>query len=67
MADILQTTFLYCKFMHLIQISMKCVPSGAFDILSTLVQMMAWHRAGDKPLFAPMVLQFTGVFMCHSA
>ena len=39
----------------LIKISLKFVPKGPIDNKSTLVQVMAWHRAGDKPLLEPVM------------
>ena len=33
-----------------ITISLKFVPSGPIDYKSALVQVMAWHRSGEKPL-----------------
>ena len=39
-----------------IKISLKFVPKGQIDNISTLVQMMAWRRPGDKPLSEPMMV-----------
>ena len=36
-------------------ISMKFVPKGEIDNNTTLVQMIAWHRIGDKPLSESML------------
>ena len=47
------------------QISLKIVPRGPIDNKSALVQVMAWRRAGDKPLPLPMLTQFTGAYMRH--
>ena len=33
-----------------ILISLKFVPKGPIDNKPVLVQVMAWHRTGDKPL-----------------
>ena len=33
-----------------INISLKFVPRGPINNIPTLVQVMAWHRSGDKPL-----------------
>ena len=33
---------------------LKYVTWGLIDNMVTLVQMMAWRRQGDKPLFVPM-------------
>ena len=35
------------------------VPKGPIDNKSALVQVMACHRIGDKPLPEPMLTQFT--------
>ena len=39
-----------------IKISLKFVPKGRINNIPTLVQIMAWHRPGDKPLSEPMVV-----------
>ena len=41
-----------------IKISLKFVPNGPIDNIPTLVQIMAWRRPGDKPLFEPMMVSF---------
>ena len=33
-----------------IKISLKFVPKGPINNIPVLVQIMAWHRPGDKPL-----------------
>ena len=38
-----------------IEISLKLVPNGPINNVSTLVQIMAWNRLGDKPLSEPMM------------
>ena len=35
---------------------------GSIDNKSSLVQVMAWHRTGDKPLPEPMQTQFTDIY-----
>ena len=47
----------------LIWISLKFVPKGPIDKKLALVQVMAWHRPGDKPLPEPMLNQFTDTYM----
>ena len=37
--------------------SLKFVPKGPFNNNSTLVQIMAWCRPGDKPLSEPMMVR----------
>ena len=48
----------------MIRISLKFVPRSQVH-KSALVHVMAWHRAGDKPLPEPMLTQFTGAYMRH--
>ena len=35
------------------------------DNIPALVQTMAWHRKGDKPLSEPMLTQFVDAYMRH--
>ena len=51
------------QFGILIKISQKCVPNGPINNNLALVQIMAWHRIGDKPLFESMLTWFTGAYM----
>ena len=39
-----------------IKISLKIVPKGPINNNPALVQMMAWHRPGDKPLSEPTMV-----------
>ena len=39
-----------------IKISMKFVPKGPINNIPALVQIMAWRRPGDKPLYEPMMV-----------
>ena len=39
-----------------IRISLKFVPKGPINNIPAMVQIMAWRRPGDKPLFEPMVV-----------
>ena len=48
------------KFYILILISLKF---GPIDNKLALVQVMAWHRIGDKPLPEPMLTQFHDAYM----
>ena len=40
----------------MIQIYLEFVPNGLIGIKSALVQVMAWHRTGTKPLFEPVMM-----------
>ena len=48
-----------------ITISLKFVPKGPIDYKSALVQVMAWHRTGEKPLPESMLTQFTDAHIRH--
>ena len=48
----------------IILISLKFVPKGAIDNKPALVQVMAWHGTGAKPLPEPMLTQFTDAYIC---
>ena len=43
------------KFYIFINISLKLVPKGQINSIPALVQIMAWHQIGNKPLPEPMV------------
>ena len=49
-----------------ITISLKFVPKGPIDYKSALVQVMAWHRTGEKPLPELMLTKFTDAYIRHS-
>ena len=57
--------FMNEKFWILIQLSLKFAPKGPIDNKAVLVQVMAWHQAGNKPLPEPMWTQFTDTYMRH--
>ena len=68
MADILQMTFSDAfswkkSFAFLIGISLNFVADGVIDNKSALVQVMAWHRTGAKPLLESMMAQFIDASM----
>ena len=48
-----------------ITISLKFIPKGPIDYKSALVQEMAWHRTGEKPLPESMLTQFTDAYIRH--
>ena len=48
------------------KISLKFVPKGSIDI-SALIQITAWRRPGDNPLYEPMLVCFTDAYIRHSA
>ena len=54
--DIFKCIFLNENLWISIRISWKFVPRGPINNTPALVQIMAWRRSGDKPLFAPMVV-----------
>ena len=48
--DTFKCIFLYENIRISIKISLKFVPKGPINNNPALVQIMAWHRSGDKPL-----------------
>ena len=58
-----QIKFSKMKFLNLL----KYVPSGLIHNMSSLVQIMAWHWRGDKPLSDQIMTQFTNAYMHHQA
>ena len=54
--DIFKCIFLNENVWISIRISLKFVPRGPIDNIPALVQIMAWRRVGDKPLFEPMMV-----------
>ena len=49
------------------EIALKYVPYGLIDNMAALVQIMAWRRAGDKPLSEAMLVCFADAYMHHMA
>ena len=45
-----------------IKVSLKFFPKGQIYNIPSLVQMMAWHRPGDKPLSEPMMVIFSDTY-----
>ena len=45
------------------EISLNFVPKGPINNIPTMVQIMAWHRPGDKPLSEPMMVNLL-MHMC---
>ena len=54
--DIIKCIFLNENVWISITNSLKFVPKGPINNIPALVQIMAWRRPGDKPLFEPMVV-----------
>ena len=48
-----------------IRFSLKFVSRSPINNKSALVQVMAWHCAGDKLLHKLMLTQFTDAYMRH--
>ena len=53
---IFKCTFLSENVWILIKNSLKFVPKGPINNISTWVQIMAWRRSGDKPLSESMLV-----------
>ena len=59
MADIFQCIFLKENVWLSIRISLKFVPKGSTNNITALVQIMAWHRPGEKLLAEPMMVRLS--------
>ena len=46
-----------------IEISLKFIPKGPIKNIPALVQIMAWRRPGDKPLFEPVMVSLHAASM----
>ena len=55
--DIFKCIFLNEDVWISIKISPKFVPKGPINNIPAMVQIMAWHRPGAKPLSEPMVVK----------
>ena len=66
--DVLKCIFLNENVLILLKIPQKFVPKGPINNIPALVQIMAWHRPGDKPL-SELMLVFvpTHIYMRHLA
>ena len=61
--DIFKCIFLNENYQIPLQILLKLVPGCPIDKKSSLVQVMAWRRTGEKPLPEPMMTQFTDAYI----
>ena len=64
--DISKCIFLSGNLWISLQISLKFVPNVRINNIPALVQMMAWCRPSDKPLFEPMLVSLL-THICYSA
>ena len=46
-------------------ISLEFIPKGPIDYKLALVQVVAWHQTGEKPLPESMMTQFTDAYIRH--
>ena len=60
-AAISQKTLSSMKTLYLIQISLKFVLKVPIDNMPMLVEVMAWHRIGTKPLSESMLIHFVSI------
>ena len=54
--DIFKCIFFNENVLILVKISLKFVPKVPSNYIPALVQIMAWRRAGDKPLSGPVMV-----------
>ena len=55
--DVFKSIFVNENVWISIKISLKFVPKGPINNIPALVQIMAWRRPGDKPLYGPMMVR----------
>ena len=55
--DLFKCIFLNENVSMLLKISLKFVPKGPINNIPALVQIMAWHRPGDKSLSEPIMVK----------
>ena len=60
--DIFKCIFLNENEWVLPRISLKFIPKVRINNIQSLVQIMAWRRAGDKPLYGPMMVSLLAHF-----
>ena len=70
MADIFPDNIFKCIFVNknvwILNASwLKFVPRDPIDNKTALVEIMAWHRTGDKPLSEPVMAQLNDTYMRH--
>ena len=65
--DIFKCIFLNEKVWNSIKIPLKFVPGSPINNKPALVQIMAWRRTGDTPLFEPMLAWLIDVYMRRPA
>ena len=63
--DLFIRIFVNGQFRILVTIPLKFVPKGLIDNKPAQVQIMAWHRIGDKQLSESMLTWFTYAYMRH--
>ena len=57
--DAFKCIYLNGNFRILIKISLKFVPKGPINNVPALVQIMAWHRPGEKPSSEQMMVRLS--------
>ena len=63
--DIFRCIFLNESVWISITISLKFFPKGPINNIPALVQIMAWHRIGNKPLSEAILTRITDAYMLH--
>ena len=65
--NIFKCIFLNENVWILIKISLKLVPKGPINNIPSLIQIMARHQTGNKPLSEIMLICCSNAYMRHSA
>ena len=64
---ILELIFLYDNCWILVSTQEKCLPEGPINNKPVLVQTIAWHWIGDRPMSEPIMVEVADQCMCNSA
>ena len=66
-AEDISIAYSWMQFILRFEISLRFVAEGKINNKSPLVQIMAWHKTGAKPLPEPIMTQFIATYMWQSA
>ena len=64
--NILKQTFWKRNLCVLVKITLEFVSKGPIDNKSELIQVMAWHWTGNKPLSEPAMTHFPDAYGCFN-
>ena len=63
--DIFECIFVNANVWTSLKITLGFGPKVRINKIPALVQIMAWRRIGDKPVFESMLIRFADAYMRH--